>query len=190
MLHLHNLCTLTSNVVQGKDIDDGVEIFFWILIRDNTINGRDRASKVFPWKTLRVEGNSLRMRENSGIMQKWWERMQQTHCWDEEKGRALGSMSTMQCRKGTNPRIIWSWENNAGAAKAFPRWKMLTSNSIFLIISKQQILRYTWLIAHRRKVGFCRWRPSLGSSCRRRGRPWWPGRLRKLRCLIQYDIIL
>ena len=31
MLHLHNLCTLTSkNVVQGKDIDHGVEIFFWI----------------------------------------------------------------------------------------------------------------------------------------------------------------
>ena len=29
MLHLHNLCTLTSkNVVQGKDIDPGVEIFF------------------------------------------------------------------------------------------------------------------------------------------------------------------
>ena len=28
MLHLHNLCTLTSDVVQGKDIDPGVEIFF------------------------------------------------------------------------------------------------------------------------------------------------------------------
>lgn len=29
MLHLHNPCTLTSkNVVQGKDIDPRVEIFF------------------------------------------------------------------------------------------------------------------------------------------------------------------
>ena len=28
MLHLHNLCTLTSDVVQGKDIDPGVEILF------------------------------------------------------------------------------------------------------------------------------------------------------------------
>ena len=28
MLHLHNLCTLTSDVVQGKDIDPREEIFF------------------------------------------------------------------------------------------------------------------------------------------------------------------